>query len=240
VRLGYCGDGPIRNCAFSNIVMSHTRTGINMIVPRIREPADGFVFEHGPAISGIAFNNLVMDTRIALYLWVGEEASQPAGIRDVQISNVIATTERACYIGGSPSMPIERVRLSDVSLTVRGEMDDAMAEVPYPYPVFDDWVRRGIPHGIYARHARDLEFHGIRVNWGHVSGAWRSAMRFEHTQDLHLDSVIADAAPGAARAAVEMSDARGVTLRGCRRTSNGEAPFLGLGPRVKGVSDDTR
>jgi hypothetical protein len=215
VRLGYCGDGPIRNCAFSNIVMSRTRTGINMIVPRIREPADGFVFEHGPAISGVTFNNIVMDTRVAIYLWVGEEAGPPAGIRDVQISNLIATTERACYIGGSRVIPIERVRLSNVALTVRGEMDDAMLhEVPDPYPVFDFWDRRGIPHGVYARHARGLEFHRVRIDWGDVTGPWRSAMRFERVEDLCLDGVSARPAPGSDRPAIELSQTRGVTRRG--------------------------
>ncbi|MCX7591701.1 MAG: glycosyl hydrolase family 28 protein, partial [Kiritimatiellae bacterium] len=65
IRVGYEGDGPIRNCAFSNLVMYNTRTGINMLVPRHEEIG----ILHGPSIEHLTFSNIVMDTKLAFYLW---------------------------------------------------------------------------------------------------------------------------------------------------------------------------
>jgi len=202
VRIGYEGDGPIRNCTFANLVMPNTRTGINMLVPRHAEIG----IEHGPAIENISFSNVVMDTRIPIYLWIGDDAAAPGGIRNVSIADVIATADRASYIGGSRSIPVESVRLSNIDLTVRGRMDDELADVPYPYPVFDDWTKRGIPDAFYCRYARDLAFRDVRVHWGDVTGAWRSALCAEHVDELELSNFIGTAAPGSRTPAVHLTE----------------------------------
>ena len=46
VRIGYEGDSPIRNCTFSNLVMPHTRTGINMLVSRVLFQATHVTTKH--------------------------------------------------------------------------------------------------------------------------------------------------------------------------------------------------
>jgi hypothetical protein len=233
VRIGYEGDGPIRNCTFSNLAMSRTRTGINMLVPRHAE----FGIHHGPTIENIAFSNLVMDTRCPIYLWIGDDAARPGGIRNVSIADAFATTERGCYIGGSRSIPIEGVRISNLRLEVRGEMDDEFgAEVPYPYRVWDYFNKRGIPHAIYCRYARDLEFHDVRVAWGRVSGPWRSALRCEGVAGLDVSGLVARGAPGPAGApAVHLTDVRGAFLRGCR-AEPGAGAFLRLDGPAAGRS----
>jgi len=202
VRIGYEGDGPIRNCTFSNLAMPNTRTGINVLVPRHAEIG----IEHGPAIENITFSNIVMDTRIPIYLWIGDDAAPPGGIRNVSISDVIATADRASYIGGSRSIPVETVRLSNIDLTVRGQMDDELADVPYPYPVFDDWTKRGIPDAFYCRYARDLAFRDVRVRWGDVTGPWRSALRAEYVDELELSNFIGAAAPHSQTPAVHLTE----------------------------------
>ncbi|MFH1023781.1 MAG: glycosyl hydrolase family 28 protein, partial [Planctomycetota bacterium] len=225
IRVGYEGDAPIRNCTFSNLVIARSRTGINMLVPRHAEAG----IHHGPTIENIRFSNLVMDTTIPIYLWIGDDASAPGAIRNVSISDCFATTERACYIGGAKHLPIEDVRISNFRLEVRGETDDEFsAEVPYPYRVWDYFNKKGIPHGFYCRHVRGLEFHDVRVAWGKVSGPWRSALRAEQIEDLDLHGFVARQAPGPADApAIHLTDARGVSLRGCR-AAPGTGTFLRL------------
>lgn len=224
VRLGYEGDGPIRNCTFSNLSVFNSRTGINMLVPR--DTANQI--EHGPTIANIAFSNIVMDTRIPVYLWVADDAAAPGSIRNVAISDVQATTERASYIGGSRTIPIENVRLSRVDLTVRGQTDSEFAErVPYPYPVFDYWTKRGIPHALYCRHVRGLDLSHVRVHWDHAVGPWRSALRCESVEDLVVDGLVARQGPDSDAAVVHLTDARRAFLRGCR-AEPGARRFLRL------------
>ncbi len=235
VRLGYAGDGPIRNCTFSNLVMTNTRTGINILVPRDYRPQEHFVVEHGPAIENVTFSNLVMDTRLAVYMWIGHDAARPGCIRNIQISDVIATTERGCYLGGSPTMPIEQVRLANWRLTVRGEMDDQFAkEVPFPYPVYGRWDTRGVPHAFFCRHLRDASFANVCVDWGQATGSWRSAMRAEHVDGIDISHCTLGAAPGATDApALDFQDVQRASIRGCRVRPRSSV-FLRLGGPATG------
>ena len=168
-----------------------------------------------------------MDTQIAFFLWIGDDAATPGGIRNVSISNVRATTERGCYFGGSRTIPIENVRLSEIDLTVRGKMDDKFAEVvPYPYHVFDYWGKwTGIPHAIYCRHVRGMDMSQVRVRWGDVSGQWRSALRCEQVEDIGINGFVARQAPGSNASVVHLTDTSGAFVHGCRAES-GTGTFL--------------
>ncbi len=241
IRVGYEGDSPIRNCTFSNLTMTNTRTGICIQVPHREKVGRG----HGPAIENISFSNIVMDTRLALFLWIGDDAATPGCVRNINISNLTATTERGCFIGGSKSIPAENIRLNNIDLTVRGEMDDEMAEdVPYPYRVWEYWrVKRGIPHALYVRDAQGVSLRDIRVRWGEISGDWRSALRCERGVDLDIDGLLAGGAPRQAPAhAVRLTDVQRAFLRGCR-AARSEGVFLrtdGDTQDVSAIGNDPR
>jgi hypothetical protein len=234
VRIGYVGDAPIRYCTFSNLVMVNTRTGINMLVPRIQQQADRLVSEHGPAIHHISFSNIQMDTRIGWYLWVGEEASAPGGIRDIRISGVTGTTQRACVLMGSSRLPIERVQISDVDLAVRGPMDDQLAQVPDPYPIFDLFDRPGIPHGFYARHVSDLRVRGLTLRWSEATGAWRSAVRLEQVRGVQFDSLWASAARPQ-WPVIDARDGQNLAVTGCSVRGPSAALLRVEGPQTRGI-----
>ncbi|MGQ9662863.1 MAG: glycoside hydrolase family 28 protein [Kiritimatiellia bacterium] len=185
VRLGYEGDAPIRNCVFSNLVMYDTRTGINMLVPRHEEVG----IYHGPQIEHVSFSNIVMETKAAFYLWIGNDAALPGGIRDVSLNNITATTERGCYFGGSRSIPLEGIRLRGVQLRVRGHMDDKFVkEVPYPYRIWDYFrICTGIPHALYFRDARDVRLEQVEVKWENVSGFWQTPLATCRVTDFAVE-----------------------------------------------------
>lgn len=212
IRVGYEGDSPIRNCTFSNIVVTNSRTGINMLVPRHAEVG----IEHGPCIENIRFSDMVMDTRIPFYLWIADETRTPGAIRDVHVSRIRATTERGCYFGGSRTVPIENIAISDLDLHVRGPMDSEFwPQVPYPYQVWDYFDKRGVPHALYFRHARDVRLRDVRVDWKHASGDWRSALRCESVEDLAVRGL--EARNGTVPApVVHLTDTVGARFDGCR------------------------
>ncbi|MHC4913976.1 MAG: glycoside hydrolase family 28 protein [Planctomycetota bacterium] len=231
IRLGYEGDAPIRNCAFSNIVMRNTRTGLNVLVPRHVD--GGLDIRHGPAVENISFSNMVMDTVIPFFLWTGDDAGRPGGVRGISFSDIRATAVRGSYFGGSRSLPLENVSLRGVELTVSGEMDDGFGEeVPYPYRVWGYLTKagpnskRGIPHALYFRDAKEVSLSDVRVRWRGVSGLWRSALRCERVEGLDVRGGVLDGAPGDVRApAVHLTAVRGAALRDCRPGRDG-AEFL--------------
>ncbi len=220
VRIGCEGDGPIRNCTFSNLVMSNTRTGINMLVPRSAK----YRVEHGPTIENVSFSNIVMDTKIAIFLWIGDDASSPGCIRNIHIANVSAAAVRGCYIGGSKTIPIEDLRIANMKLTLRGEMDDLLSEVPYPYGIWDYWPKpqskiqtHGLPYGFYGRYVKGLSLHNIEVEWKDVTGPWRSALRCENVENVDINGLVTRSEPGLIEGPmVHLTDVRGAFLRGCR------------------------
>jgi hypothetical protein len=230
VRVGYTGDWPVRNCAFSNMIMFNTRTGISMVCTphNAWKTAREHVSHRGPITENISFDHIQMEARKPIDLWIDENAKPPAGIRNVRISHVTASATRGCYIGGNRKIPIENLHISDLHLTMSGEMPAHVGpDVADPYPQYD-WNEAGLPHGLFARHVRGLSLRDVRIEWESVTGPWQSALRVEEASDLELSGVSAIAAPGPAAApALHLIDIDGATARGCRALP-GTGTFLRL------------
>lgn len=202
VRVGYVGDGPIRRCTLRGLKMRATRTGLCLQVPRHVAPDNNLQVVHGPAIEALRFDDIVMDTVLPLCLWIGPDAGPPGGIRGVTFERIEATAQRACFISGSPTNAMEDVRLRDWHLRVSGAMHDRYdGRVPYPQSLSDcDYCNcrpPALPFGLYARHVRRLGIRDARIEWGDVSGPWRSALRLEHIEAPDLRDIVAAPAPGA-------------------------------------------
>ncbi len=234
IRIGFEGDGPIRNCSFSNLVMTETRTGIAVMVPRVPE----LLINHGTPIENISFSNITMDLVCPLFFHVGDDAVSPGMIRNVSLANIRGYARRASYVGGSRTIPIEGLRLSGIDLSVSGEMDDEFAhEVPYPYRVWDYYNKKGIPHALYLRHVRDLAMADVRLRWGQTQGPWRSALKIEESEGIRMMNLSASGCDGSPSApAVHLNQVQRATMTGCQALP-GTGPFLRVeGERSEGIS----
>jgi hypothetical protein len=223
VRLGIVGDAPIRNCTFNNIVMTHTSLGIDLIVPHLPD----FGVQRGCAIENVSFSNILMDVGSPFKLVIGHGAFAPAGIRNISLSNITATTRRYAYIGGNLDTPVESARFHNIHLRMIGETDDRFVKaVPYPWCYWGGLGTKGLPHAIYCRYARDIEFHNLRVEWGEIKGPWLTAFMAENVDGLELDGFVASQPPVASGlVAARLNQVRDVFVRGCRAMS-GTKTFL--------------
>ncbi len=217
VRIGFApSDHAVRNLAFSNLVMHRCKTGICLLCPltthvpiACETPA-----RHGPSLENISFDHIIMDTEEALFLWTDSAVRAPAGIRNLNLSNITATTNRACYIGGSPEVPVEGVRIRNMKLTMTGEVDGSIALDP-PDPV-SCWGCPQIPHAFYIRHARGVALADVEVDWGAARGPWRSAVRATDVRGLDFSNLVAAGHGAGTHPAVHLGSASDVFLRGCR------------------------
>jgi len=220
IRVGYASDGPIRNCTFSNLIMPKTRTGINMLV----EVEDNWAIEsdsgneHGPVIENIIFSNIVMETEIPIYLWISDKATRPASLRNLSFSNLTATTNKGCYIGGARNLPIEGLSIRDLKLTIFGEKDDRFTgDIPYPYNIWGYHSTKGLPYGIYCRYVNDIALRGIDIKWSKTSGPWKNAIFMEGVSTADFDSVVASGVPADdSSAALRLRDVSYASIRNCR------------------------
>jgi polygalacturonase len=178
VRVGV-GDGVVRNCSLSNLIMTEARYGINVIC-RYSEATP-----RGTRIENINFDSLTMDVIVPLQILHGAEPAADAGIRNLSIRNVRAQATAGSYIGGNPDNPARGVCLQDWDLHISGGTDNEefVHAVPYPYRIFGHPGMDGgpaLPAAIYARYVLGLRVRNVRVHWGEKLGrVWRQAMWFE-------------------------------------------------------------
>jgi polygalacturonase len=178
VRVGV-GDGVVRNCSLTNLVMTEARYGINVVCKYSERTP------RGTRIENINFDNLTMDVILPLQIIHGADPDPEAGIRNLSIRNVRAQATAGSYIGGNPNNPARGVCLQDWDLHISGGTDNEqfVGEVPYPYRVFGHAGMDGqpaLPAAIYARYTLGLRIQNFRVHWGPDLGrVWRHAMWFE-------------------------------------------------------------
>ncbi|MBQ3220375.1 MAG: hypothetical protein IJB34_00260 [Clostridia bacterium] len=97
IRIGWCKDGVIRNCVFSNLVMTDTTVGISILLPYLRREAPENMTDVGreeTLIENLSFNNIIMN-RIcsnSILIDVAYSPEMPiTGIRNLYFSNIHAS-----------------------------------------------------------------------------------------------------------------------------------------------------
>ncbi|HXR03773.1 MAG TPA: glycoside hydrolase family 28 protein, partial [Verrucomicrobiae bacterium] len=172
----------------------------------------------------ITINNITMMDVIAcpIYLTTGErergpDATTPSRMRNIFISNVIASgidPMSGIQITGTPGQPIEGVRLENIRLDFKGGGTKAQAaRVPrelgigYPEP-----SRIGVmpAYGVFARHVRGLELANVSLSF--ASDDLRPAMVCSDVDGLEVDNFKAQLTSGVP-AAVLADNVRGITIR---------------------------
>ncbi len=187
IRVGV-GDGAVRDCLFSNIVVAESRTGISII------SRWGDYGVTGARIERIRFANLRLDTVVPLHVHTGT-GTPPGGIRDIDFHGFQASAFAGSYVGGRVDNVLERIRFTDWDLRVSGGTDNLefVEGVPDPYwLVGAPGLHNGpaLPAALCVRHARDVALHDVRVRWDEKLGAvWRHALQLDRVVGLQLRDV---------------------------------------------------
>lgn len=119
IRIAWINDGTIKNCVFSNIVMTNTNTGICLQLPG--RPEGKRIADEGrepTLIENLSFDNIVMDDMYAAPIrfsiselkWVLCDA-----IRNIHFSNVHSRGLSLPWIVGRKENPIKNITFSNCS-----------------------------------------------------------------------------------------------------------------------------
>jgi polygalacturonase len=195
IKFGTEANGGFRNVTVANCTFRDCH-GLAL------EEVDGGIMEN------ISINNITMMDVIAcpIYLTTGDrnrgpDATAPSRMRNIFISNVIATgvdPKSGIQITGTPGHPIEGVRIENIRLDCKGGGTKAQADrVPpelgtsYPEP-----GKIGImpAYGVFARHARDLELANISTSFEKED--LRPAIECVDVDGLEIDNFKAQLASG--------------------------------------------
>ncbi len=156
IRIGE-GDGIIRNCLFSNLVMHNTRHGINIM------PAYSERYPRGTDIDNIAFHNITMDVAIPIYI----NNLGSADVKNISFSGIRANMTQTCYIKGEQENYLSSVNgcdcifryTADKNLFDFDANDDSQPKNYNP-------IINPPASGIFMQYCNDLNIQNTSMIWG--------------------------------------------------------------------------
>jgi polygalacturonase len=203
----------VRRVTISNVVITNSNRGL------------AFMVFDGGIVEDVVISNVTIDTRRFDWFWWGDgdpihfnikrrsevdgtkRDNEPAAgiIRNVTISNVIAHGQGTSALQGHPDSWLQGIRLNHVRLFVSHGPD-----APYESTIA----------AMTLKYARDVAFDDVEIAWEqpHAS-TWQTALVVDQVQDLTLDDMRIDTAPGSDQPALQLNDADGVLIRQSRIAS---------------------
>lgn len=128
IRIGWMNDGVIRNCTFSNIVMTDCWCGIGIKLPFIQYDPNKFqtadIGREATLIENLIFSNIVCDRHHAASVRIELSPNPGAlcdGIRNIYFSGLHARGRAYPYLLGRDSCHLENVRFSDCTFDITDE-----------------------------------------------------------------------------------------------------------------------
>lgn len=121
VRIGYEGDGRIRNCRFERLKIYDSRHGLDIV--SVLPAAPWTHIMRGAEISDIIFSDIEMlNVAQGFFIWAGNESPQTdyaGGISALKFRNIRIDGVCASYIGSVDCCAIRDLEFCDVSITLR-------------------------------------------------------------------------------------------------------------------------
>ena len=138
VRIGWINDGTIRNCVFSNLVVTSSRNGIGIVLPyKVRKsgnirrpdpnnPASTDVGREETLVENILFDNIMMDKIYMKPVNIcidKNEAVLCKAINNIRFSNLHVVGLEYPRFEGRESNPLGDIYFYNCSFTVKDEID---------------------------------------------------------------------------------------------------------------------
>ena len=155
IRIGWKNDGVIRNCVFSNIVMTDTSIGIGIVLPHFKfnpkSPATADMGREATLIENLSFNNIIMDDAygapIEIKLDDNPETTINA-VRNLYFSNIHTKGPCGILLKGRAENHLDGIRFSDCTFEITD--DSAFGGREFHGGQCIDQRHGGYPRIIYA------------------------------------------------------------------------------------------
>lgn len=217
-KIGTESASDFKNIAITNCVMYK-------LPHAFRAPISGIAIESvdGGTIDGLVASNITMrDVGTPIFIRLGNrgrgmETPRPGELRNVSISNVVATGSLiTSSVTGLPGHRVRRVSLDNINISMKGgEREQPGLDVPEladHYP--EAWMFGTLPaHGLYARHAEGLTLRNVQLHW--EAEDVRPAMVLDDVWGLTVDGFQTETAAGDA-ALIRMHNAGEALIHGAR------------------------
>ncbi len=121
IRIGWINDGIIRNCCFSNLVMTDATVGITLFLPDKDHCSPSDIGRESTHIENLSFSNIIMDNTFSSPI-IMQPTDHPdtkiSKIGDLYFSDIHAKAYRLPYLVGTKDHPLENIRFSNCDFEV--------------------------------------------------------------------------------------------------------------------------
>lgn len=110
IRIGWISDGTIKNCTFSNLVMTDTVCGITITLPDFQPLPDRG--REDTLIENLMFDNIVMDGiyGLPIKIYIGQtDDTRCEAIRNISFSNIVSKGLESLYLCGRKDNKIKNI-----------------------------------------------------------------------------------------------------------------------------------
>jgi parallel beta-helix repeat protein len=229
IRVGYA-EGESRNCTFQNLTID-SNCGLKVNVRTTGSVED------------VLFSNIIMRTGLITGHWWGKgepinlcalsmiEKGTLGRIRRIRFSNILAESENAAIVCGSPDSLIEDVLFENFELRLRnsklqpsyGGNFDLRGAADLGKGLFE----HDIP-GLFFSHVNRLRIRGFRLFWDDkVPDFFSDGIEGENFHDLEIQGFEGRQAKTGTGSAIALRNGSGISIRDCRAT-NGTGTFISL------------
>ena len=112
IRIGWLCDGTIRNCTFSNLVMTDASCGVSVLIPDFCDPGIPDQGRESTFIENLNFSDVVMDGVYGNPIYVEVFDKKPApctGIQSLYFNNVHSRGPEFPFLAGRVDCPLKNV-----------------------------------------------------------------------------------------------------------------------------------
>ncbi|MBR6933642.1 MAG: right-handed parallel beta-helix repeat-containing protein, partial [Bacteroidales bacterium] len=128
-RIGWTNDGIIRHCTFSNIVMTGSYCGIDLLIPRVSGHDWG---NEESVVEDLCFSNIVMDGIYGYPIKVDitpDASAKVKAVRNIRFSNVHATGKHFPFFHGREGNPVQDFSFDNCSFVREAAPDQQEPEL---------------------------------------------------------------------------------------------------------------
>ena len=226
LKMGTESSTGFKNIVVSNLVIRPSKVTDHSIEGTPRGHT-GIALESvdGGTLDGVVISNIRMDGPVCpIFIRLGkrnrpyfdgQKFDKPGTLRNVSISNVIATgaQKNGCSITGIPGQEVENISLSHIRIEFEGggTTENFNREVPekeksYPeYDLFDDLPA----YGFYVRHARNIRFSDVQLVTKNED--LRPALYLNDVKDSEFDNLKLGSSPNS-ECAICTENSKGIRI----------------------------
>lgn len=177
-RIGV-GNGLIRNCTVSNIIIQNTRTGIQ-VNSRYSPDSEGVTIEN------ILFSDILMEVKrpVAVCSDVrGPHNQEIKPIRNMVFRNLNGSACQSNFVESNRRGDIRGIVFSGVKLKYSGGEDIKEG----PGICYGEFATVNAPAAFHLANAEDITFRDVKIEWDTDSQNWKYAIMAENTQKPQID-----------------------------------------------------